>query len=640
MAYNPTNAPSSGIWNAVKGALGLFEDINKTEGFDENKNSQPQDEFESKMSDVQIIELTSNWKRTYNTYYQDIEGSQKTAFSYWIGKQDTEEAETVNGGGRPLIDNLIFEAIETFIPIATRANPDPLVTADPSEQGQKLANDIKEALVHEADRMKFRKVLKRLLRHWLIYKIGVLKHSYNLKLQKIEVEAINPKLMLFDKDGYIDEGGNFRGEYLGQKMSLTASELIEIFPKKEQIIMEKAKGKKGTKIDFISWWYRGTDNFYTVEDTVLGKFLNPHWNYDSQEGETPVEGKNHLPEPMYPYTFLAIFSTGLQPHDETSLITQNIGLQDMVNRRYRQIDDNIRKMNNGLVVSNQFTDSQASQAAAALARGVAIRAAGDDVTKSVMRLPASPLPADVFNMLNDGRQQIKNIFGTSGSSPSGINKEQTVRGKILVNQLDTSRIGGGITEYLEQIADTTYNWWVQMMFVHWTDPQYIVASGITGGQEIINIKNTDFLMLKSLSITVKEGSLIPKDPLTQRNEAIDLWSAGAIDPKTFYRRLDFADPDRTTEQLLTWQLVQKGALPPQAYLPNFGRDNPALQQAQMLQQQSGALPTDNPGEGGVGGPAVNDLGGEKPDLQQPSGSGTQLPESQVSSQLIKSVPVQ
>ncbi len=639
MANNSTQAPSSGIWNAIKGAIGIFEGINKAEGFDENANPQPQDEFESKMSDEQVLTLTGGWKKDYNTYYTDIEGSQKLAFGYWIGKQETDEAEQIQGN-RPLVDNLIFEAVETFIPIATRANPDPLVTADPSEEGQKMASDIKEAIVHEADRMKYRKILKRLLRHWIIYKIGVLKHSYNAKLNKIECEAINPKLMIFDKDGYIDEGCNFRGEYLGQKIQLTAAELIELFPKKEKEILEKAKDKKGTKLEFISWWYRGTDNFYTMDDLVLGKFLNPHWNYDSVEGD--VQGKNHLPEPSYPYTFLGIFSTGLQPHDETSLISQNIGLQDMVNRRYRQIDDNVRKMNNGLVVSSDFTDSQASQAASALARGVAIRSASKDVSTSVMRLPANPLPADVFTMLKDGREQIKNIFGTSGSTPSGINKEDTARGKILVNQLDTSRIGGGITEYLEQVADTTYNWWVQMMFVHWTDPQYIVASGIKGGSELIQIKNTNFATLKSLSITVKEGSLIPKDPLTQRNEAIDLWSAGAIDPKTFYRRLDFADPDHATEQLLMWQLVQKGALPPQAYLPTFGQANPAVMQAQMMgmnPMMGGAQPQGVPGPGGVGDESVNTLGTAQPDLSQPAEADSQLPENVVGNNLLKSIPV-
>ena len=35
----------------------------------------------------------------------------------------------------------------------------------------------------------------------------------------------------------------------------------------------------------------------------------------------------------------------------------------------------------------------------------------------------------------------------------GVAEQDTVRGKIMVNQADSSRIGGGITEYIEQLAD-------------------------------------------------------------------------------------------------------------------------------------------------------------------------------------------
>lgn len=634
MALNQTQASSTGIWNAVKGALGIFENINKAEGVNEDSNSQPQEAFESKLPDDKIIELVTSWKRSYNTYYKEIEGSQKISFEYWLGKQNDTESDIVEGS-KPLVDNLIFEAVETFIPIATRANPDPLVTADPGEMGQKVAHEIKESLVHEADRIKLRKKLKGMLRHWIIYKIGVLKHSYNPLLDRIDTDVINPKRMIFDKDGYVDEAGNFQGEYLGEKMQNTAEKLIELFPTAQTVIMDKCQGKMGTKIEYISWWYKGRDNFYTMDDTVLGKFINPHWNWDSEAGD--IEGKNHFDEPMAPYTFLAIFSTGLQPHDETSLISQNVGLQDMVNRRYRQIDDNVRKMNNGMVVSSDFTDSQASQAAAAMARGGAIRSASKDVTTSVMRLPAPPIPAQVFEMLNDGRAQIKNIFGTSGSSPEAIGREDTARGKILVNQLDSSRIGGGITEYLEQVADTTYNWWVQMMFVHWTDEHYVIAGGATGAADLLSVKNTDFLLLKTLNITVKEGSLVPKDPLTQRNEAIDLWSAGAIDPVNFYKKLDFADPMNAAQQLILWQMVQKGQIPPQAYLPTFQQPPMMGMPGQVPPQPGQGVEPPGRDDPGVGGAPVNPIGGADQSTPPPPGSTGSVEEQ--GKQLLDSVPI-
>jgi hypothetical protein len=626
MGLNTNPESSSGIMNAIKGALNIFSGLNKAEGVSENSNPQPRDIYDSKLGEEEILKLVSEWKGTYSVYYKDVEASQKLSFEYWLGKHRQE-----GGLDSPnTTDNLIFEAVETFLPIATRANPDPLVNADPSPIGQKLAKDIKAALVSIADKQKLRRKLARMTRHWVIYKVGIIKIGWDPVTQEITTDVVNPKMMVFDKDGYWDEGGRFRGEYLGEKKRATVQKLIELFPEKKEKILEKSR-KKGTKLEYFEWWYHGTDVFFTLEEIVLGKFKNPNWNYDIPEQEADPEtglggvqetpGVNHFKKPEAPYMGLSIFSTGLQPHDETSLVTQNIPLQDMINRRYTQIEANVKGMNNGIVVNGRaFTEEQASQAASALRRGVAIRIpspTGGNVQNDVARLQSPGLPGDVYVNLRDAREQLRNIFGTSGSTPEGTKAQDTVRGKILVNQMDASRIGGGVTEYIEQVADSIYNYWVQMMYVYFDQEQFITTTGLQGGTELIALKNSAFPLLKSLNITVKEGSLIPKDPLTQRNEAIDLWSANAIDPISLFNKLDYPDPVGAAKQLIIWQMVARGAMPPQAYIHDFG---PAAQ---------GVAPDP------TGGNAVNDLNQVPPIV--PSAS----PESvgQESRQLIQSVPV-
>lgn len=630
MALSPSGESSRSVFDAIKGALGIFENINKANGVTENLNPTPVDEYESDYSEREIIDLTSDWKRVYSVYYADIEPSQKLAFEYWIGKQRNDET-TSRFDPASMIDNQIFSALETFLPIANRANPDPLVQADPSEIGQKMAHDIKVALVNWADTHKLRRKLARLTRHWAIYKLGVLKLSWNPLTKDIEIDIINPKRMIFDKNGHVAEDGRFIGEYEGEKKRATASHLSRLFPKKAEEIKQKAQDKMGTMLEYFEWWYHGTDVFYTIDDIVLGKYKNPNWNYDGEEKiidpetqeETVVQiqGSNHFPEPRNPYLHLSIFSTGLQPHDETSLITQNVSVQDVVNRRWRQIDDNVRSMNNGMVVSGtSFTEEQASQAAAALRRGVAIRVPNGNVNDAVVRLPAVGLPNDVFNSLKDARQELSNSWGTAGSTAEGTKQQDTVRGKILVSQMDSTRIGGGVTEQIEQVADSIYNMVVQFMYVYYDEEHFIISTSGTSGPTLIALKNDAFPLLKSLNITVKEGSLIPKDPLTQRNEAIDLWSANAIDPRTLFNKLDYPDPNEATKQLILWQMVQKGVLPPQAYIPDF------------------ALPQQPLPQTGVGGQPVNPI-----DASQQQFSPKQAtPEAvgQESRQLLQSVPIQ
>lgn len=624
---------------AIRGVMGLFSGLNKENGSGEGDIATPTSEYESTLKDEDILTLTSQRKRAYSVYYTDIEQSQKLAFGYWVGAQRSEEHSVSDTGKtrKELVDNLIFEAVETFLPIATRANPDPLITADPSEVGQKLAHDIKAALVDWSDGIKLRRKLARATRNWTWARLGVLKVYWDVPTKSIKCEVINPKRMIFDKDGYVDEGGIFIGEFEGERKKATADKLSKMFPGKSKELANKSKGKKGTKLEYIEWWDRGSDVYYTMDDDlVLGKFKNPNWNYDGtvtdadpETGapvESEVQGTNHLKERTSPYRYLSIFSTGLQPHDETSLILQNIPLQDEVNTTGRQISKNVGSMNNGMVVSGKsFTEDQAAQASSALRRGVAIRVPNGDVREAVQRFPAPPLPADVFNHLKDMRAEIKNIFGTSGSTPQGINGTESVRGKILVNQMDSSRIGGAITEQIEQLADSIYNLVVQFMFVYYDEEHFITTAGQVAGMELIELKNTNFPMVKTLSVTVKEGSLVPKDPLTQRNEAIDLWSANAIDPLSLYKKLDFPDPVQATQQLILWQMLQKGAITPEMYLPTFKTNG-----------QDGMQPLPPPV--GVGDEDINAPTGTEAPVP-PAAPATQDAVGAESKQLLQSVPI-
>lgn len=575
-----SNPYAQGIFNAVKNAMGLMQDYNKvTDVKADSLGEPPQEEYASKFTDEEVEKLVAQWKANYSVYYGDVEPQQKLSYNYWLGKQKTDTMEQLDG--HDTVDNLIFEAVETFLPIANRANPDPLVVSDSSPQGQALSKNVKNGLVDWADKQKFRMKLKKGTRNWVLYKLGVWKMSYNVLKDEIECEVVNPKDLIMDKDGHWDEAGLFTGEYIGQKKKISASKLAEMFPKSEEKITSFAKGKMGTKLEYTEWWYHGTDIFYTTDQMVLGKFKNPNWNYDGEmertdpetgvETKVPVIGRNHKfgsNQPMAPYIGLSVFSTGEHPHDDTSLVIQNVPMQDMVNKRFRQIDKNADSQNNGALASGtSFTKEQAAEAATFLRRGGTVWVPNGDVNTAWKRDAAPPLPRDIFEQLQDSRTELRNIFGTAGSTAQGTQGEDTVRGKIIVQQQDTSRIGGGVTEYIEQCADTIYNFVVQFMFVYYDEPHYVQAMGQNGAAELVQIRNTDFTM--DVNVTVKDGSLIPKDPLTERNEAMDLWTAQAIGLPELYTRLDFADPMGSAKQTLEWQMVAQGKLPPQVLFPDF-----------------------------------------------------------------------
>lgn len=621
MALNPNDSAAYGMYRAVKDSEGLFGPTNKAEGsYPGGSPNNKQDEYTSKLKDEDILDLISQWKGDFKKYYEDIGKSQEKAFEYWIGKQSGQDLtiRSTSSDPTPLCDNVIFTMVETMLPLVTRSNPDPVVTSDPSDAGQMLSHAISAALVYEADRQKLRRMLARALRRWGWDRLSAIKVTWDVELGEIKTEVIptNKGRFIFDKDGYIDEGARYCGDYIGEKKKEPAGRLIEMFadedPDLKQQIKDKCDNKLATKLEYVEWWYKGRDVFYTLdEDIVLGKFKNPNWNYDiepikakeaelTDDGEVltpeqlPVsaqEGINFNKEPQAPYVFLSVFSSGTQPYDETSLILQNTQLQDIVNRRLRQIDKNIDNMNEGLVLSGKsFTTDQAAGAANALRSGKAIIVPNGDVRAAATHLPAPNLPGDIFRQLEDMRAEIMNVGGTSGSVPQGLENQKSVRGKIMIQQADVSRFAN-ITESLEQVADAIYNLWVQFMIVYYDEEHYVTAAGMQGGIEVLQVKNTMFQLVKMLDVTVKEGSLIPKDPLTQRNEAMDLWSAQAIDPIAFYKRLDEPDPQKSAQSLILWEMAKAGNMQAmQAYMPTL----PIFGPPQGGPPQAGSQPEGQP----------------------------------------------
>lgn len=618
------------IFNSVKGVLGLFGGTNKARRVDsEDLETVLMPEFESTMDDNDIRKLTSQWIDTDATYSTQIRQQQKDNINYWKGNQ-YGELQSSGTNRKPLVDNLLFEAIETFLPIATRGNPEANVYGDGTEDGEKIARTVTKALAYQANRQKLRMKLKGITRNWSLYMIGAVKVNWNAVENDIDTLVIIPSRLILDPYATVDVGGFYKGKYIGEKMPVTAGDLINMFPKKEKEISEIVQAELGTMVYPIQWTTR-TDVFFTLEEVVLGKYKNPNWNYNGKTKiidpvtkeatgeEEEIQGINHFSQPEFPYLFLTIFNLGKRPHDETSLITQNISLQDVVNKRYQQIDRNVDDQNNGIVLSGKnFTKEQAAQAAEELRKGGALWVPDGEINGSYVRDAAPQLSGNIFQHLNDAREEIRNIFGTSGSTPQGVEDQKSVRGKILINQLDSSRIGGGVTEYIEQLSSGLYNWYLQMMYVWYTEEHTFSILG-PKAQELLTIKNTDFKM--RLHVMVKDGSLIPKDPLTKRNEAIDLWSANAIDPISFYTALDYPNPYDAAKQLLIWQMIQKGGLPPTVMFP----DLPVPGQP----AQAGGAPGANPG------PAITP-GQTQAGIQAPPPGG---PVSTTGQQLLNSVPI-
>jgi len=505
------------------------------------------------MKNEDLSKLTMEWEKIWNT--SEVKARWITQSTenekYWLG-QSFNRTDGSSTKTRALQDNAIFEALETYLPKITRRNPEAMVTLatgedDTNDEITGFVKSLTKKLGDIADEIKLRLKLKKTARHWAIYLVGVAKLGWDIDRDMPTVKIVRAKKMILDPDATVDEDG-YTGNRIGEYRKMEAGDMKKMLEAvggekgyAELIDTMVSKNEMGTEIQFIEWW---TQEYmcWTLGKDVLLKKKNPHWNYaKTEQGESKVddygtetpgepvqtEGFNHFPVPSMPYVLLSIFNLGKHPIDDTSLIGQNLSNQDRINKRGKQIDKAADGMNGGVVVSlarSGLTKDQAKGVTKALQNGGTVAIPDGTPSDAINRMVSPGLPNDVYNDLVDTRRRLSDIFGTSGLSPTGVSKERTVRGKYQAENMDTDRIGGGVSEYLEQYADDIYNWFVQLLYVY--DDNYAV---IPNKPKVI--------------ISVKEGSLLPKDSTTIANQAIELSAAGKMSILDLYKNLDYANPE-------------------------------------------------------------------------------------------------
>jgi hypothetical protein len=187
------------------------------------------------------------------------------------------------------------------------------VTADNTDEGNSFAKDIQKMLIYQADRLRLKLRMKRVLRYWAIYMLGVAKMSWNETDNDMSMEILRPQTLILDPDATIDDDMEYTGQYVGQYKDDVASILIERFPNQSALITQIVDGKLGSKIKYIEWW---SDEylFWTYKDKVLAKTKNPHFNYEKIQTtidkfgnpvQQVVAGQNHFAVPKIPFIFLS-----------------------------------------------------------------------------------------------------------------------------------------------------------------------------------------------------------------------------------------------------------------------------------------------------------------------------------------------
>lgn len=543
-------------------------------GQEEGVQDEKIDVLELTLDNDELIKLAKKWEIAYAPYEAKIKIKQQVCKTYYLGLQKEGSSQATQS--LPVADNLIFEALETYVPATLAKNPEPVVFSDDTEEGQSVSDAVKTVLQYHADVLNLRGQCTLIVRKHAVDLLAVMKHGWDDVIGDINDDVRDVKDFIFDPEGYVDMNCDFNG-YLGERITITAEQLVELFPDHEEYITIMCDGLMGTRCTYTEWW-NDDYTFTTFKNKVLDKSKNPNYNYGK-------DGVNHVGRPKKPYTFFSVFSFADQPHDVTGLIEQNVNNQRAITRRSDQIDYNLSRQNNSDVFSgNNWTQETAKQAAKALKEGhPVIVPQGGPIAESILRLQAQGIDGAFFNDLQGRKNTLRSSFGTEGITAQSPEKDELATGIIKNEQHDTSRISGGIGDALERFVKAVFNQHVQFYYVYYDEPHYGMILGQMKAVQYKELSQENFVKSdgnpRRLVVSVSPDSMKPHDELTEMNQALSLWEQGALDPKTLLIRVKFPDPDKVAEQVILWKLD------PQAYAAkNYPEIAQLLQQAQQGKQ--------------------------------------------------------
>lgn len=542
------------------------------------------------MDDQELLKLRDEWEKKYAPYETKHRQIVKRNLESYLGKKPNGQ---YLAGDDTIAANLQFEAEETFLAATLAENPQPVVYADNTPEGNEIATGVKTMLAFHSDQLILRKKLGVMVRQWSINHLGVLKPGWNAKINDVSLDNRKIQDFVFDPSGYVDAYGDFQG-YVGERITVDAGKLAQMFPKHKDYITQIVENRMGSEVTYTEWW---TDEFcfITFKERVLDKFKNPFFNYAEEatddEGNPvldemgePVqnEPRNHFPMPKKPYIFLSVFSLQEQPHDITGLIEQNIPNQRLIQKRTEQIDFNLSALNNSFALSeDNFNQETGKQAAEARRKGNPILVpSGRPMERAIMPLEMQGLPNEVFVDVENNKNNLRTSWGVQGITAEPQDEDQTARGMILNQAHDTSRIGGGIGQSIEQVADNAFNWLTQLYYVFYDEQHFAAIMGAAKAVEYVTLTNAD--LDRQLIVSVAPDSLRPKDDITNINLAQALFDKGAIGPKTLLKMLDFPNAEEAAGDGVLYRND------PLAYMQiNFPEMFQQMQQAQMgmAQQQ-------------------------------------------------------
>jgi len=502
------------------------------------------------LDDDELIALANRWMKESTNFHDELKKVQDINERYYLGNQtgrDLIPSHKCNA-----VQNQIFMGVETIVPIMT-SNPAQFVAlpAQETDASQELANSLQEILKLQYEPRHVRKFLEQAARHMIIYRFGVIKVFWDEYIDDWNLKTVRPQRIWLPQYGTNEDEVPF----IIEKVDMTLEEIEDFFgkEKKEEVKKSMTKTEDGYEGATTIWEVWTNDFvFWRYGDKILKKQPNPYFDFKGQTNkDDPSETLffNHFRRPRKPYVILSPFRLGKSTIGETSLIEQGIPLQDVINTLNRQIVNNAKKMGNAAwFVDSAVMSEEEARTRITNEEGLIIYGTDAGNPNMIRRESPPPLPNYIPQTKMFAENAFDNIFGTHSTSRGERKQPETLGGRILLKQGDISRIDLLVRE-IDRAVSSIGNWGTQFIKLFYVSQKTIKVYG-QNGVKFINFSRDN--IEDGMEVFVKDGSTLQVDEVSRRNEAMQLFQVGALDPITLYERLKFPNPQESAERLIQW----------------------------------------------------------------------------------------
>ncbi len=526
--------------------------LNDNQTIEVQADEQKKEQFNAKLTDAQLIEQIVSWERESEDFYSKLKSVWKQNDEYYLGIQT--DVNYIAGKESKAVENRIWMAVETMIPIATARLPDVVVKpGSDAEKEQMDAIALQDVLNYQFDRVHIQSHAERFLRNLLLKRYGVFKVCWDKEKDDVDVKVIDSRRIRIPKHGTSEEDLAF----VIEDMELSYSSLVSYFGEEKakevlKNVPKEVEGKIRKATFMIQEVWTNTYVVWRYNNVILDKKDNPYW----EEGNSFWEG------PKKPYVIKSLFETEESLLGSTDYVQQHISIQDNLNNRKRQVENISAKVGNPTLAIDSDVMSEEEVQQITNEPG-AILYGKDAANEQKIRFHApGQVPQYLFQSIDDERRAFDNIWGIHSTTRGEREGKETLGGRQLLREADLGRIDL-VARQLERALDRIAEHWTQLIKVYYTDDRVFTIVGDEGVQFVKDFSGKT--VGKGVKPAVKQGSTIKEDEYSLSQKAVILWQNKAIGIRTLYKMLRLPNMQQALQDYQeTYQPQQTPpAIPPQ-----------------------------------------------------------------------------